>query len=126
MRPFLFLGTRAEDAAADNEYAAMLAGTGLAERDLRRVRLEREELGPVDLDAWSGVLLGGGPFNVSDPEADKSAVQRRVEAELAGLVEQVVAAGTPSSAPATASASWAASAAASSTARTASRSAASR
>ena len=95
MRPFLFLGTRAEDAAADNEYAAMLAGTGLAERDLRRVRLEREELGPVDLDAWSGVLLGGGPFDVSDPDSAKSAVQHRVEAELAGLAEQVVAAGTP-------------------------------
>ncbi len=95
MRAFLFLGTRAEDAAADNEYAAMLASTGLAERDLRRVRLEREELGPVDVDAWSGVLLGGGPFNVSDPVADKSAVQHRVEAELAGLVEQVLAAGTP-------------------------------
>jgi GMP synthase (glutamine-hydrolysing) len=95
VRPFLFLGTRAEDAAADNEYAAMLAGTGLDERDLRRVRLEREELGTVDLDAWSGVLLGGGPFNVSDSLADKSQVQRRVEVELADLVEQVVAAGTP-------------------------------
>jgi GMP synthase (glutamine-hydrolysing) len=95
VRPFLFLGTRAEDAAADNEYAAMLAGGGLAERDLRRVRLEREELGTVDLEAWSGVLLGGGPFNVSDPLDDKSEVQRRVEAELADLVEQVVEAGTP-------------------------------
>jgi GMP synthase (glutamine-hydrolysing) len=95
VRPFLFLGTRAEDAAADNEYAAMLTGTGLAERDLRRVRLERDELGPVDLDAWSGVLLGGGPFNVSDPPTDKSAVQRRVEAELADLAERVVATGAP-------------------------------
>ncbi len=95
MRPFLFLGTRAEDAAADNEYDAVLAGTGLAERDLRRVRLEREELGTVDLDDWSGILLGGGPFNVSDPETDKSDVQRRVEGELAGLAELVVASGTP-------------------------------
>ena len=95
MRPFLFLGTRAEDDVADDEYAAMLAGAGLAERDLHRVRLEREELGPVDLDAWSGVLLGGGPFDVSDPDSDKSAVQHRVEAELAGLAEQVVSTGTP-------------------------------
>lgn len=95
MKPFLFLAIRAEDAAADNEYAAMLAATGLGEHDLRRVRLERDELGPVDPDAWSGILLGGGPFNVSDPVADKSPVQRRVEAELARLAEQVVALGTP-------------------------------
>lgn len=91
MRPFLFLGTRAENEAADSEYAAVLRCTGLAERDVRRVRLERDELGAVDLDDWSGVLLGGGPFNLSDPAAEKSAVQRRLEVELATLAEQVVA-----------------------------------
>lgn len=90
MKPFLFLGTRAEDEAADSEYAAVLRCTGLAERDVRRVRLERDELGAVDLDDWSGVLLGGGPFNLSDPTAEKSAVQRRVEGDLADLAEQVV------------------------------------
>ena len=40
MKPFLFLGTRAEDAAADSEYAAVLAYAGLDERDVRRHRLE--------------------------------------------------------------------------------------
>ncbi|QBR93030.1 glutamine amidotransferase [Nocardioides euryhalodurans] len=95
MRPFLFLGTRAEDEAADSEYAAILRCTGLAETDVRRVRLEREALGPVVLDDWSGILLGGGPFNVSDPAEEKSAVQRRAEAELARLAEQVVDADFP-------------------------------
>ena len=95
MRPFLFLGTRAEDEAADSEYAAILRCTGLAEGDVRRVRLEREELGPVALDDWSGILLGGGPFNVSDPVGEKSAVQCRAEAELARLAEQVVDADFP-------------------------------
>lgn len=95
MKPFLFLGTRPEDDVADSEYAAVLRCTGLAERDLRRVRLERDELGTVDLDAWSGTILGGGPFNVSDPPDEKSAVQHRVEAELAALAEQVVAADAP-------------------------------
>ena len=69
VKPFLFLGTRAEDAVADSEYDAVLRCGGLGERDLRRHRLERDELGEVDLDAWSGILLGGGPFNVSDPDA---------------------------------------------------------
>jgi GMP synthase (glutamine-hydrolysing) len=91
VKPFLLLGTRAEDAAADNEYDAFLGFTGLDEAMLRRVRLERGPLGPVDLDAWSGIFLGGGPFNASDPDEQKSAVQRRVEAELADLLDSVVA-----------------------------------
>ncbi|HEX6149566.1 glutamine amidotransferase [Nocardioides sp.] len=95
VKPFLFLGTRAEDEAADNEYDAVLAQSGLAEGQLCRLRLEREELGVVDLDAWSGILLGGGPFNVSDPEEEKSPIQQRAEAELAQLAEQVVAADFP-------------------------------
>ncbi|MFC4786023.1 glutamine amidotransferase [Nocardioides sp. MAHUQ-72] len=90
MRPFLFLGTRAEDDVADNEYAAVLACAGLDEHDVRRVRLERDELGQVDLDAWSGIVLGGGPFNISDPPEAKSATQHRVEAELRGLALRVV------------------------------------
>ena len=90
MKPFLLLATREEDAAADNEYEAFLAFTGLPESLLRRVRVERAPLGEVDLDAWSGIFLGGGPFNASDPVAAKSAVQRRVEADLARLLDAVV------------------------------------
>lgn len=90
MKPFLLLAIRAEDVAADDEYAAMLRRTGLTETDLRRVRMEREPLGPVDLDDYSGVILGGGPFQASDPEDSKSAAQQRVEAELGGLLDQVV------------------------------------
>ena len=91
MKPFLLLGTRHEDAAADDEYAAFLRFTGLDEESLRRVRLERKPLGDIDLDEWSGVFLGGGPFNSSDPVEAKSPVQLRVEADLARLLDLVVA-----------------------------------
>ena len=91
MKPFLLLGTRAEDPAADNEYEAFLGFTGLEEKLLHRVRLERGPLGPVDLDDWSGIFLGGGPFNSSDPAGAKSPVQQRVEDELAALLDAVVA-----------------------------------
>jgi GMP synthase (glutamine-hydrolysing) len=91
VRPFLLLGIRGEDAAADDEYDAFLRFTGLDEPMLHRVRLERRPLGAVDLDAYAGIFLGGGPFNASDPEASKSVVQRRVEAELGALLDQVVA-----------------------------------
>lgn len=92
MKPFLFIGTRAEDTAADSEYAAVLRCSGLDEADVRRVRLERDALGDVDLDDLSGVILGGGPFNKSDPEDAKSPAQRRAEAELHDLATRAVAA----------------------------------
>ena len=90
MKPFLLLATRPEHAAADNEYELFLRFAGLGERDLRRFRLEQRALGNIDLRDWSGVLLGGGPFNSSDPETSKSAVQQRVEADLRGLLDQVI------------------------------------
>lgn len=90
MKPFLLLATRAEDGPADNEYAAMLLHSGLAEAELVRHRLERDPLPEIDLDDWSGVILGGSPYNNSDPVAAKSPAQLRVEAELGGLAERVV------------------------------------
>ena len=95
MKPFLLLGIRAEDAAADNEYDSFLSLSGLGDGELRRVRLEQHALGHVDLADWSGILLGGGPFNYSDPDELKTPVQRRVEADLAGLLDQVVSADFP-------------------------------
>jgi GMP synthase (glutamine-hydrolysing) len=91
VKPFLLLGSRDDDGAADNEYAAFLAFTGLTESSLRRVRLERGPLGDVDLSQWSGIFLGGGPFNSSDSADLKSAVQHRVEEDLRRLLDVVVA-----------------------------------
>ena len=90
MKPFLLLSSRAEDVAADDEYAAFLRWTGLSEGQLRRIRMEAAPLPPLDLDDFSGVLLGGGPFNSSDPAESKSPVQRRVEEELRSLLDQIV------------------------------------
>ena len=91
MKPFLLLATRAEDEAADDEYAAMLRAGGLDEPGLRRIRLEAAPMPPLDLDRYAGIVLGGGPFDSSDAEDAKSPTQRRVEAELRGLLDEVVA-----------------------------------
>lgn len=91
MKPFLLLATRAEDLPADEEYALFLRYTGLSEEHLVRRRLEAEPLGDIDLDDWSGIFVGGGPFNASDPPERKSAVQHRVEAEISTLLDAVIA-----------------------------------
>jgi GMP synthase (glutamine-hydrolysing) len=95
VKPFLLLAIRAEDAAADNEYDAFLSLSGLGESELRRVRLEQRALGEVDLREWSGILVGGSPFNYSDPTELKTPVQRRVEEDLGGLLDRVVSADFP-------------------------------
>jgi GMP synthase (glutamine-hydrolysing) len=95
VEPILLLSIRADDAAADNEYDSFLALSGLGEGELRRFRLEQCALGDVDLRDWSGIWLGGGPFNYSDPDQKKSPVQRRVEADLSRLLDSVVTADFP-------------------------------
>lgn len=91
MKPFLLLATRAEDLAADDEYDEFLSCGGLDERDLERRRIERDPLGQVDLDRYSGVILGGSPYTSTDPEHEKSPDQIRVESELDLLMNEVIA-----------------------------------
>lgn len=91
MKPFLLLATRAEDTAADEEYAAFCRFGGLEPGQLRRVRLEAEPMPAIDLADYSGIILGGSPFTSSDDVSTKSATQLRVEAELEQLLDTVVA-----------------------------------
>ncbi|BDZ46190.1 glutamine amidotransferase [Naasia aerilata] len=95
MKPFLLLASRPEDAAADGEYEAVLRFAGLRRTELRRVRLEQRPLGELRLADYSGLIMGGSPFNSSDPVEAKSEIQRRVEAELSNLLDAVVAADFP-------------------------------
>ena len=95
MKPFLLLSVRADDAAADNEYESFMTLAGLAEDGLRRVRLEQRSAGDIDLRDFAGIWVGGGPFNYTDPQQAKTAVQRRVEADLSRLLDAVVGADFP-------------------------------
>ena len=90
MKPFVLLSTRPEDEAAFNEYDGFLRASGLQRAHLRLIRVGAAPLPPIDLDAHSGVIVGGGPFNSSDPAESKSDDQRRVEAELSALLDDVV------------------------------------
>jgi GMP synthase (glutamine-hydrolysing) len=90
VKPFVLLATRAEDLPADEEYALFLRYSGLTPDELIRVRLEAGPMPDLDLDELSGIFVGGGPFNASDPPEKKSAVQHRVEAEFQTLLDEVV------------------------------------
>ena len=90
MKPFLLLATRAEDDAAAEEYAAYLRFGVLEPEQLHRLRLEAGPMPPLNLDSYSGIIISGSPFNSSDPDSTKSAVQLRVERELGELLNDVV------------------------------------
>lgn len=87
MKPFLLLSCRPEDAAAEGERRAVLEFSGLQDHQLEQMRVEQAPLPIIDLDNYSGVLLGGGPFNSSDPV--KSELQLRVEADVRRVLEDV-------------------------------------
>jgi len=93
--PFLLLSIRAEDAAADDEYGAMMRFAGLDADGMHRIRLTHQPLGDIDLADWSGIILGGGPYNVSDAPESKSQTQRRAESELLSLIGRIVDADFP-------------------------------
>jgi GMP synthase (glutamine-hydrolysing) len=90
VKPFLLLATRPEDEAADDEYAGFLRAGELASNELRRVRLESAPMPAIDLAEFSGVIVGGSPFNASEPYEQKTDVQRRVERELGHLLDDIM------------------------------------
>ena len=90
MKPFLLLATRAENTAADDEHAAVLRYGRLRPAELRRVRLEAAPMPEIDLEDYSGIIVGGSPFNSSDHGDAKSPTQHRVETELRTLLDEVV------------------------------------
>lgn len=87
MKPFLLLQVRPEDPAADNEYQAFLQHCELEPAQLHRVRTELEYFPVIKLDDYSGVILGGGPFNTSDEH--KSPMQQRSEKRLYNLMQEI-------------------------------------
>jgi GMP synthase (glutamine-hydrolysing) len=88
VKPFLLLATRDHNEAAAAEYRSVLRHSGLAAAQLEHIRVESQPLPPLDLADYSGVILGGSSFNISDSQ--KTDIQLRVEADLAALVDEIV------------------------------------
>ena len=90
-KPFLIMQLRPEDDTSDNEYAAILKYGGLDAKETRRLRIEKNGI-PDDLmlDQYSGIIVGGSPFDISTPEQDKSAIQKKIERDFNRLFDLIV------------------------------------
>ncbi len=83
----LYVCARPQREAATAEWASFRDGLGVADDDLVHHDLVREAL-PDDLDRFAGVVVGGSPFNVTDP--DKTAEQVRLERDLERLAAAAI------------------------------------
>lgn len=89
-KPFLILQLRPETEASDDEFAAILRKGGLSAGQVHRIRLDQESLpDELDLAAYSGVIVGGGPGCVSDAPEDKSEMEARIEAQVLSLMPRI-------------------------------------
>ncbi len=90
VKPFLVIQLRPEDEAADDEYAALLNYGQIDEDRVVRIRAEKKGLGDLQADNYCGIIIGGSPFDVTTPVAEKSAIQLQLEAEFNQLFDQIL------------------------------------
>ena len=96
MKPALILQLRPEDDASDGEFRAFLEKGRLPESAAVRHRLETDSLPKqFSLDDYSAVILGGGPGCVSDDPATRDRAEARAEAEILGLLPEIVSRDMP-------------------------------
>lgn len=94
-KPFLIIQLRPEDEASDSEFRALLRYGKLNESEVVRARVERTGLPEIALVDYAAIIVGGSPFDVSTPEASKSAIQKKLEAGFMRLFERIAAADFP-------------------------------
>lgn len=86
--PLLYVCVRPQLGAAAAEYESFRSAMRVEESLLARHDLVREPLPADAFDRYRGFLVGGSPFNVTDPESTKTDAQRRLEADLARIAER--------------------------------------
>ncbi len=96
IKPFVIMQLRPETEAADEEFESLVRRAELSREQVRRIRLDQEDLSAeIDLGAISGVIVGGGPGCVSDPPDQKTPLEARIEAQILGLMPRIIAENVP-------------------------------
>lgn len=85
MAPFVYVCARPQAEAAAAEFDSFRTSARLAEGEIDRLDLVHDELPDDAFTRWRGFMVGGSPFNVTDPESTKTAAQQRLEASLARI-----------------------------------------
>lgn len=95
MKPFVIMQLRPEDDTSDNEFAAILKYGGLKPEEVHRIRIEKQGIPPLSLDDYSAIIVGGSPFDISTPEADKLPIQKKIESDFRELFDRLIPADFP-------------------------------
>ncbi len=94
-KPFLILQLRPEDDTSNSEFEAILKYGGLDADETHRIRIEKSGIPEVSLDDYAAVIVGGSPFDISTPQAEKSPIQVKIEADFNRLFDDIVAGDFP-------------------------------
>ncbi len=89
-KPILILQLRPENETSDSEFEAFLKYGEIDSNNVRRIRIERVGIPNIVLDEYSAIIVGGSPFDISTPEAEKSVIQRKIESDFKQLFDEVV------------------------------------
>ena len=89
--PLLYVCVRPQQGAAAAEYESFREAAHLDASRLAQHDLVREPLPDDVFKRYAGFLIGGSPFNVTDPESTKTVVQRRLERDLERIAERALA-----------------------------------
>lgn len=92
--PLLYVCVRPQEGAAAAEYRSFRTAARLDEGQVHQHDLVRHPLPPDAFDRYAGFLIGGSPFNVTDPETSKTDAQRRLEADLERIAARAATAET--------------------------------
>jgi GMP synthase (glutamine-hydrolysing) len=94
-KPLLILQLRPENETSDSEFEAILKYGGLDRKDVCRIRIETTGIPDLSLHDYSAVIVGGSPFDISTPKAEKSAIQKKIETDFKRLLDDVVSSDFP-------------------------------
>ncbi len=85
-KPVLILQFRPENEVSESEFEAFLKYGKINKNDVIRIRAEYE-MPSIRLEKYSAVIIGGGPYNVSDKKKTKT--QIKVEEKLFQLMKKI-------------------------------------
>ena len=89
-KPFLILQLRPEDDGADGEFQSILDKSGLTEAAVERRRLDQNtDISDIQLENYSGVIVGGGPGCVSNPPEKKTELEASIEDAVLSLMPAI-------------------------------------